>query len=114
MIFFSWTYILNQLAGYNALSLRHSKEPMVTLARGNFARPSVEELLNATKNSLTFIVGRNPFERLVSGFRDKIRKGPSTRGEEFVDEVSTYSRRSLSEGFFFAGEVFLRRDIVDE
>ena len=32
-------------------------------------------------------------------------KGPSTHGEEFVDEVSTNSRRSLSEGFF---EVFLR------
>ena len=38
-------------------------------------------------------------------------KGPSTHGEEFVDEVSTKSQRSLSEEFFFVEN--LRRDFVD-
>ena len=35
-------------------------------------RPSVEKLLDAMNQSISFIVARNPFERLVSAYRDKI------------------------------------------
>jgi hypothetical protein len=42
------------------------------LARKKYIRPSVEQLLDAMNKSITFIVGRNPLERLVSGYRDKI------------------------------------------
>jgi hypothetical protein len=34
--------------------------------------PGVDQLLEAMYKSITFIVGRNPLERLVSGYRDKI------------------------------------------
>ena len=44
----------------------------VARARNHYPRPSVEELLKAMNTSISFIVGRDPFERLVSGYRDKI------------------------------------------
>ena len=34
-------------------------------------------------------------------------KGPSTHGEEFVNEKSTNTQRILDEEFFFAGDEFL-------
>lgn len=39
-----------------------------------YPRPSVKELKDAMANDsfITFIVGRNPLERLVSAYRDKI------------------------------------------
>lgn len=44
----------------------------MTLARDFYPRPSKEELIEAMNHSLSFIVARHPFERLVSGYRDKI------------------------------------------
>ncbi len=45
---------------------------LVEIARQKYIRPSVEQLLESMNKSVTFIVGRNPLERLVSGYRDKL------------------------------------------
>ena len=67
-------YIFNRLAGHTdtTLTKKYRRTPPVTLARTFYGRPTTEELLEAMKTSISFIVGRNPFERLVSGYRDKI------------------------------------------
>ena len=49
--------------------------PEVELARRYYPRPSEQQLLKAMESSISFMVARNPFERLVSGYRDKILKG---------------------------------------
>jgi hypothetical protein len=51
------------------------------MAREKYNRPSVEQLFEAMNKSITFIVGRNPLERLVSGYRDKIEN--SIKGSSF-------------------------------
>eukprot|EP00095_Tigriopus_kingsejongensis_P006855 maker-scaffold176_size284796-snap-gene-1.18 protein:Tk06855 transcript:maker-scaffold176_size284796-snap-gene-1.18-mRNA-1 annotation:"carbohydrate sulfotransferase 11-like" len=69
----SWMYIFNQLAGHEPRFLKKTKgKPPMTLAREFYTRPSAEELLATWPTSLSFIVARHPFERLVSGYRDKI------------------------------------------
>ena len=67
-------YIFNRMAGYTVLELEQSKTPPVTLARKKYPRPSSTELLNilARPNTIGFLIARNPHERLVSGYRDKI------------------------------------------
>ncbi len=68
--FFSWLNIFNQLK--RSEGMRASRFTPVALARKKYIRPSVDQLLEAMNKSITFIVGRNPLERLVSGYRDKI------------------------------------------
>ena len=70
MNFYSWLNIFNILRP-NQRPRSRSLTP-VAQARENYMRPTVEQLLDAMNKSVTFIVGRNPLERLVSGYRDKI------------------------------------------
>ena len=67
-------YIFNRMAGYTVLDLEHTKTPPLTLARKKYPRPSSTELLStlALPNTIGFLIARNPHERLVSGYRDKI------------------------------------------
>ena len=62
------------MAGYTVLDLEHTKTPPLTLARKKYPRPSSTELLSilALPNTIGFLIARNPYERLVSGYRDKI------------------------------------------
>ena len=67
-------YILNRLAGYTESYLKKSKLPQVTLARKVYPRPSNNELTSTLSlpNAIGFLIARNPYERLVSAYRDKI------------------------------------------
>ena len=68
LFFFSWFNIFNQLRN----APNETRLTQVSLARQFYPRPSAEYLLLAMNSSINFIVGRNPLERLVSGYRDKI------------------------------------------
>ena len=60
MYIFSWFSIFIQLAGLNP-----NKTSMeFQLARSYYSRPSVEELFRHMKMSTSFVVARNPIERL--------------------------------------------------
>jgi chondroitin 4-sulfotransferase 11 len=65
-------YIFNRLAHYPDDFLRNSRQPPVSLAREKYKRPSKVELIEAMDESVSFLIARHPFERLVSAYRDKI------------------------------------------
>lgn len=67
----SWLYNFNLLAGYDPVLLNASTN-QVTLARRKYRRVSPAALSRAQSDSLSFLIVRHPFERLVSAYRDKI------------------------------------------
>ena len=61
--------------GYSYKELkRMSKGPMITSMRKIYGRPTVESLVTemAKPNTKSFLVTRDPFKRLLSGYRNKI------------------------------------------
>ncbi|XP_068230810.1 carbohydrate sulfotransferase 11-like isoform X2 [Palaemon carinicauda] len=74
----TWFYNFNLLAGFTEQELLHAKETPIQLARKRYARPTVEDLqqiMNSTRQPLSFLIARHPLQRLVSGYRDKILSG---------------------------------------
>ncbi|KAG8225637.1 hypothetical protein J437_LFUL013671 [Ladona fulva] len=61
-----------QTAGYKEQYLRRSRKSPLSLAREKFPRPSVQQLKAALPKSLSFLIVRDPFERLLSAYRNKI------------------------------------------
>jgi len=88
-LFSSWLNIFNTL---RPMKKPVKKLPPVAQARENYIRPSVEQLLEAMNKSVTFIVGRNPLERLVSGYRDKILNAVSRSVHEKLGRVISKSK----------------------
>ncbi|XP_014218307.1 carbohydrate sulfotransferase 11-like [Copidosoma floridanum] len=68
----SWMYNFNLLAGYSAQFLRASKAVPVSLARQKYPRPTADELARYLNDSVSFLIVRHPFERLLSAYRDKL------------------------------------------
>lgn len=70
----SWMFIFNVLAGYDPKFLQKTKAVPLQLARDKYSRPTKEQLQSVLEdeNVTSFIVGRNPLERLVSAYREKI------------------------------------------
>lgn len=64
-------YNFNVLAGYSRGMLKRTKTVPLTLARRKYPRVSVDELEAAQNDSITFLIVRHPFERLLSAYRDK-------------------------------------------
>ncbi len=108
---FSWVFILNQLAGVAANDMLHQSKdrerrklfqgrtPLVTTARNRYGRPSIGQLLEVSsrEGAVTFLVGREPFQRLVSGFRDKFGKGPfRLRDSRTHDNLITFLKWVMS------------------
>lgn len=81
----SWIYYMNILAGYNLNYLQRTKATPIDLARKRFQRPTIEELKDALENSVTFsfLIVREPFERLLSAYRNKFEKSNAVRKESF-------------------------------
>jgi len=67
-------YIFNRLAGFTESEIKTKSIPPVTLARQKYPRPSKEKLIStlSSPNAIGFLIARNPYERLVSAYRDKI------------------------------------------
>lgn len=59
-------------AGYNLQYLQRTKASPIELARKRFPRPSQPELIEALSSSVSFLIVREPFERLLSAYRNKL------------------------------------------
>lgn len=68
----SWMYNFNILAGYSPEFLRKTNTVPLELARKRYERVSIKKLEKAMNDSVTFLIVRHPFERLLSAYRDKI------------------------------------------
>ena len=70
----SWMYIFNILAGYNPTFLNKTKQVPLQLARNVYGRPTMDSIKTLMKdqNTISFLVARNPLQRLVSAYTDKI------------------------------------------
>ena len=86
-------YLFNRLAGYTEKQLQDTvPKPLIALAREKYARPSTVELLEtlALLNTIGFLIARNPYERLVSGYRDKMVK---IHHQLFIHTYKNYRKR---------------------
>ena len=62
------------MAGYSAYEIDNSEVVSMVLARRRYPRPSNSQLAStlSSSNSIGFLIARNPYERLISAYRDKI------------------------------------------
>jgi len=72
-------YMLGLLDGISKKRLK-SMDPLVSEMRNIYGRPTLEQILEVSKSqeNIVFIVKRNPFKRLFSGFKDKILQSRKT------------------------------------
>ncbi|XP_055917632.1 carbohydrate sulfotransferase 11 [Eupeodes corollae] len=68
----TWMYYFNILGGYDIKYLQRTKMSPLELARHRFPRPELLELFESLASSLSFLTVREPFERLLSAYRDKL------------------------------------------
>ncbi|XP_011505455.1 PREDICTED: carbohydrate sulfotransferase 11 [Ceratosolen solmsi marchali] len=95
----SWMYNFNLLAGYSSQFLKSSKAVPVSLARQKYPRPTAEELAKFLNDSISFLIVRHPFERLLSAYRDKLEHSlphtfHSKLGSYIVSHYRTKSPKS--------------------
>ena len=86
-------YFISFQAGYDIKYLQRTVATPLELARKRFPRPSIEDLNEALDNSISFLVVREPFERLLSAYRNKMEDGRNTYykllGEQIVKKFRT-------------------------
>ncbi|XP_046436283.1 carbohydrate sulfotransferase 11 isoform X1 [Neodiprion fabricii] len=95
----SWMYNFNLLAGYSAQFLKASKTVPLTLARQRYPRPTAKELATYLNDSVSFLIVRHPFERLLSGYRDKLEQSlPNTYHSKLGVHILSHYRRKTASG----------------
>ncbi|XP_049281555.1 carbohydrate sulfotransferase 11-like [Anopheles funestus] len=68
----TWMYYFNILGGYSVQYLQRTKASPIDLARKRFPRPTANELNDYISNTISFLIVREPFERLLSAYRNKL------------------------------------------
>lgn len=75
--------------------LQRTRTSPLELARRKFPRPSPDELSEALSTSLSFLIVREPFERLLSAYRNKL-EGYRNRYYKILGEQIVRKFRKLS------------------
>ncbi|KAJ8686642.1 hypothetical protein QAD02_022436 [Eretmocerus hayati] len=108
----SWMFNFNLLAGYSATFLKSSKAVPVSLARQKYPRPTAEELAKFLNDSVSFIIVRHPFERLLSAYRDKLEHSlPHTFHSKLGSQIVSHYR---NKGHRSSGKHGPRYPLFDE
>ena len=92
------------------------------IIRKNYPRPSVEELVRTLsfQNTTSFFIARHPYERLVSGYVDKVLAGPRlSKGFAEIAKNIVEKYRKLPPNQYIFGKTIptfteFARFIVDE
>lgn len=92
-----WLYYFNILAGYDVKYLQKTKTPQLELAKKRFPRPTFEELYETLSNSVSFLSVREPFERLLSAYRDKLEGGRKKYYEPLGSQIVKKFRDSANQ-----------------
>lgn len=103
------TYLLrlmNILAGYDVNYLKRTVAVPISLARKRFPRPSLEELNDALETSISFLSVREPFERLLSAYRNKIENGKNAFYKQVGDAIIKQFRTKSEKNGTYIGPTF--------
>lgn len=101
-----WMYFMNILGGYDINYLQRTIATPVNLARKRFPRPSIEELNDALENSISFLIVRNPFERLLSAYRNKFEDGKNAYYKILGDTIVKQFRENTNDKNNTSGPTF--------
>lgn len=87
----------NILAGYSPELLKKTNIVPLELARKRYPRVSIKQLKKAQNDSITFLVVRHPFERLLSAYRDKLVYAlPHSLHQKIGNRIVRRYRKSVS------------------
>lgn len=64
----TWVHYFNILGGYDERFLRKTNRNPMSLLRSKFPTPTMSQLQSALHNSLSFVIVRDPLERLLSTY----------------------------------------------
>lgn len=82
-----WLFYFNILGGFNVDYLQRTQTPPLELARKKFPRPTEEELADALSTSTSFLIVREPFERLLSAYRNKFEGSRNKFYKQLGDRI---------------------------
>ncbi|XP_065085055.1 carbohydrate sulfotransferase 11 [Ochlerotatus camptorhynchus] len=94
----TWMYYFNILGGYDIRFLQRTRSSPIDLARKRFPRPSTGELNDYLSNTISFLIVREPFERLVSAYRNKLEGCRNKYYKLLGEQIVKRFRKKLKEG----------------
>ncbi|XP_062547930.1 carbohydrate sulfotransferase 11 [Armigeres subalbatus] len=93
----TWMYYFNLLGGYDIRFLQRTRSSPIDLARKRFPRPSTAELNDYLSNTISFLIVREPFERLVSAYRNKLEGCRNKYYKLLGEQIVKRFRKKLKE-----------------